>query len=129
MAHGMHLPVQHFWWNNTLLDAPRQNLAVNILILLGLWFVSLDTIRYDWVEPIKYIRIYRWLIIGYDAALAAARRSPFKRKKKTVDNEIIDSSTTNANFLKILYSAFAQKNGERIAVTGSAPKKIGKIAA
>ena len=31
------------------LDAPRQNLTVNILILVGFWFVSLDTIRYDWV--------------------------------------------------------------------------------
>ena len=31
------------------LDAPRQNLTVNILILFGFWFVSLNTIRYDWV--------------------------------------------------------------------------------
>ena len=40
-----------------------------------------------------------------------------------IDNEIIDSTTTNANFLKILFSAFAEKNGERNAVTGSATYK------
>ena len=31
------------------LDANRQNLTVNILILFRFWFLSLDTIRYDWV--------------------------------------------------------------------------------
>ena len=67
---------------------------------------SLDTIRYD---------------RAYDAALAAARRSPWG--KKIVDNEIIDISTTNENFLKILFSAFAQKNGGPNAVTGSATYK------
>ena len=63
-------------------------------------------------------------MIGYDTALAAALRSPCRKKKrKTVDNEIIDISTTNANFLKILFSAFSQKNGELNAVTGSATYK------
>ena len=55
-------------------------------------------------------------MIGYGAALAVAQHSLCKKN----DNEIIDSMTTNANFLKILFSAFAQKNGERSAVTGSA---------
>ena len=48
-----------------------------------------------------------------------ARRCPWKKKKqqqqqqKKINNEIIDILTTNANFLKILFPAFAQKNGER----------------
>ena len=50
-------------------------------------------------------------MVGYYAALATARRCPCKeRKKKIVDSEIIEISTTKANFLKILFSAFAQKN-------------------
>ena len=53
---------------------------------------------------------------GYDAALAATWHSPWKKKN---DNEIIDILTTNMNFLKILFSAFVQKNGERNAMTGS----------
>ena len=46
-----------------------------------------------------------------------------QKKKNSRYNEIIDISTTNANFLKILFSAFAQKNGERNAVTGSTTYK------
>ena len=53
-------------------------------------------------------------------------RAKEKKKKRTVDNEIIDSTTTNVNFLKILFPAFTQKNGEQKAAP---PTKIRKIAA
>ena len=68
--------------------------------------MSLNTIRYDWVQ------------------CSSSTRPAFPvKKKRTVDNEIIDGTTTNANFLKILFSAFAQKNGEQNAVTDSATYK------